>query len=174
MGDGTGRIGERLRERLGLRFLGDQATAAQTAGRLFTCAWVARAAAQAMSQWLAGVQGLGPSEKIHFLPWNDLRRAKKSAAMSWWETGKRFSMAASWFMRAKPRSCFLERKLTGMKRGPKRWAASQQIWRPRPVSSPAARRERRPERKLKRTVLRKCQSSVRQVKRARSQSSEPR
>src|SRR5204863_6299569 len=88
-------------------------------------------------------------------------------------TGKRFSATESWFMREKPRSCFLAAKLTLRKRLPNWLAASQQIWRPRPDSSPATRMEGRCCMKKKRTVLMKSQSSVRRVRSARSQSCAP-
>src|SRR5271165_7084234 len=39
-------------------------------------AWVARAPAQAMSQWLAGLRVLRPSLKAHLVPLWVLRRAK--------------------------------------------------------------------------------------------------
>src|SRR5947209_3033204 len=85
-------------------------------GRGLVWAKVARAAAQAMSQWLAGLDELRPSVKTHLVPEKTLRRAKKSAAMSYSGRGNRFSATESWFMRAKPRSDFLALKLTLRKR----------------------------------------------------------
>src|SRR6267142_4335399 len=72
---------------------------------------VERAAAQAMSQWLLGLLWLRPSVKTHLAPVKVFRSAKKSAAMSGWFLGMRFSATESWFMRAKPRSCFFAPKL---------------------------------------------------------------
>src|SRR5216684_2635911 len=91
-------------------------TIAPNWGRWMVWAWVARAAAQAMSQWLAGLEVLRVSVNIHLVPEKTLRRAKKSAAMSYSERGNRFSATESWFMRAKPRSCFFEVKLTWVNR----------------------------------------------------------
>src|SRR3974377_1237347 len=86
-------------------------------------AWVARAPAQARSQWLAGLRALGLSLKTQRAPAKCLRRANKAAASAWSLRGKRFLAVASWFMRAKPRSDFLAEKLTGVKRLRKCWAA---------------------------------------------------
>jgi hypothetical protein len=69
--------------------------------------------------------------------------------------------------RRKAQVLFLEAKLTCRKRPPNWLAASQQFWRPRPDSSPAPRIEGTSPRKQKRAAPRKCQSSVRAVRRAR-------
>src|SRR6478672_1618959 len=56
--------------------------------------------------------------------------------------GKRFCATASWFISAKPKSCFLLEKFTGINELPKAFSASQQICLPKPEESPAACTER--------------------------------